>query len=540
MKQLRKSWPVFLAFALCTAVCLLFCSRKQGMFIDEIYSYGLANSAYAPFLSDLKDGNLIDEIFTQEEINGYLTVGAKDAFSLGSVYYNQTRDVHPPLYYWALHLASSLVQGSCSVLIGLGVNLLFYLLTLLALYKLSRQLFESRKIAAAVVMLYGMSVIGTSTAMMLRMYMLLTLFTVLLALIAAKILQYPEQKRNYLLLTVIMAGGLLTQYYFVFYAFFLCAAVVLYSMARKRFRSAALFSVCALVGVGLLFVLFPASWKHLFVGNGEVVGGASILDMLRDTASYETHIDKFREAELKMKAIRWVFSAGCICVVLSYLRCALIGTKLRLDLEPLVVLLPAFPAFLFVAIISPVQEQRYIYNLIPILVLDVGFVLRISDRSLENVRPAEWIRTGAVLLIAASALWSAKRMPPANLFPAMQEYDAHIAEHCDAPCVYYTDGYFSPLTQDLLQLKQFDDFLVINSTASPALEDYTGDSESIVLFIDTGAFWSSGFDAETVLNDFAQHTPYTAAELLYEYDFEGSGGLSATYVLTRNGEAGIS
>ena len=533
MRLIRKHVSFLLALALCLSVCLLFCTRKKGMFIDEIYTYGLSNSAYAPYLSDLRDGELIDQVFTQEDIQEYLTVGENDAFSFGSVYYNQTQDVHPPLYYMLIHLVSSLFRGSSSMWIGLGVNVVLYLLTLAALYFLALRLYGSEELGAIAVLLYGLSVIGTSTVMMIRMYMLLTLFTVLLALAVLRVLREGGRKSSYLLLTLTMFCGMMTQYYFVFYAFFLCAIAFFFLAAQKQWRRVGAFSLAALLGVGLMFLVFPAAVRHLFVGNGQVVGGSSVLESLRDTAKFREHIDDFRMAEDKMKAIRQVFW-GSVCLLLPALW-VLHRRKEKPSVSPqaLILLLPAPLAFLAVAIVSPVQELRYIYNLIPIFVLGVCFVLMPAVQALGEGWLAFWGKKGAVLLVAALAVLSAKAMPPSTLFPTMTEYDEAIEAHCEDKCVYYSDGYFSSVTQDLLQLRLFPEFLVANSTLSETLSDYIAEEEEIVLYIDTDEDWSSGYDAEKVLRSFAKNLGFTHAELLYRYSFEGNGGLSECYVLTR-------
>ena len=42
---LRKYLSLVLVLILVTSVCLLFSARKEGMFIDEIYTYGLSNNS---------------------------------------------------------------------------------------------------------------------------------------------------------------------------------------------------------------------------------------------------------------------------------------------------------------------------------------------------------------------------------------------------------------------------------------------------------------------------------------------------------------
>ncbi|MBQ1402815.1 MAG: hypothetical protein IIY90_05865, partial [Oscillospiraceae bacterium] len=146
----KKYWATVLVFVSIVGVCLLFCYRKQGLFIDEIYTYGLSNSYYAPYLTDVKDGSLIDKTVTRAEVEAYLSVGDEDAFRFDSVYHNLKEDVHPPLYYWIFHFVSSLVRGSCSKWIGLGINAVLFLLTCVALYALAEKLYGSTDVSCAV------------------------------------------------------------------------------------------------------------------------------------------------------------------------------------------------------------------------------------------------------------------------------------------------------------------------------------------------------------------------------------------------------
>lgn len=528
----KKYIAIIMAFMMTLGVCLLFGMRKTGMFIDEIYSYGLSNSFYAPYLSDLKGGRLTDQVFFPEELDSYLTVENTDRFAFGSVYYNQVRDVHPPLYYWVFNAVSSVFSGSASKWIGLGINIVFYLLTLFVLCRIILLLFGSPDNAAATISLYGVSVLGLSTVMMIRMYTMLVFFTVLLALMGVKLLRKKTDKAYWPLLTLIIFAGMLTQYYFVFYAFFLCAFLDIYLLIKKDIRHFLLFSFSALLGVGLLFTVFPAAWNQLFIGNGQVVGGSSVIDALLDTSKYREHLDAFWQAKTKLKGVTWVFTASLLAFIPMTSRIILAFKKKSICLDSLLIIVPAIPAFLLVVILSPVQEHRYLYNLVPLFVLGVSFLLHILERSAGEFRFSYFIKKSVVLLIAIAALWNAKAMPPTSLFPSAAEYDSICEEHDSLPCVYISNGYFAPITQDLLQLKHFESFIVTDSADSPFLRSYLGDATEIVLFIDTNKFWSSGYDSKSVLQDFL-NIGYEDQKLLYTYDYEGNGGLSETYLLQK-------
>ncbi|MEI3101615.1 MAG: glycosyltransferase family 39 protein [Oscillospiraceae bacterium] len=72
---------------------------------------------------------------------------------------------------------------------GLGLDFVIYMLTLLCLYKLLMALFSSRDIASAGVIFYGLCLLGMSTMLMIRMYVLLTLLSVLLAYLFLRVIR---------------------------------------------------------------------------------------------------------------------------------------------------------------------------------------------------------------------------------------------------------------------------------------------------------------------------------------------------------------
>ncbi|MBQ4147915.1 MAG: glycosyltransferase family 39 protein, partial [Prevotella sp.] len=188
MGKLKKLLPVVVVIFLIAGLCGYYSAQKAGMFIDEIYTYGLSNSEYKPFVYDISGGDLTDQTITKQQFLDYLTVQEGEQFHFGSVYYNQTQDVHPPLYYWLIHTVSSFFPDSFSKWIGLGINGVVFAATLVVLFLLTQKLFENRRLAVLTAALYGLSTIALSTMLMIRMYMLLTFFTVLLAWLIAKLL----------------------------------------------------------------------------------------------------------------------------------------------------------------------------------------------------------------------------------------------------------------------------------------------------------------------------------------------------------------
>ena len=520
----KKHFAFILALVLIGAVCLFFANRKEGLFIDEVYTYGLSNSYYAPYVDDLKDDNLIDKVITRDELFEYLTVDEEDSFSAGSVYYNQTQDVHPPLYYWLFNFASSLNSGNFSLWTGLVLDLIIYLLTLIVLYLLVLKLFESRDIAVASVLLYGLSSIGLSTMIMIRMYVLLTLESVLLAYLIV-CLMHGKKTWHYPAVAVTVFAGMMTQYYYVFFAFFVCLTFDIYLLIKKRYRELVMFSLAAVCGVLCLLPVFPAFIKQLTADA--LVSGGSAVDNLTKFGQYAQRITFFlKECGHRMRAI--IYSVICfavLCVVFCKKLSSAVKEK-QVNFESLVLIVPAVLTFLVVAVISPVTESRYIYNIVPMLVLTVSFLMYLAEKSIGIFKYDFAIKKSVLLIIAAAALWCARCVPPDYLYDEYSDYDGLLSAHKSAPCVYIDNNYSSPLTYDMLQLMIFDDLIVTNNTSSEAMLDYIGDAQETVVFIDISKDWASGYNSEEVLEQLRLSTGYTVVTPLY------CNGFSDVYLLS--------
>ena len=522
MRKLPRHLPLFISLVVVLAVSLHFCLWKSGMFIDEIYTYGLSNSSYMPFIgnggADGDHDRIPEQTLTREDFFDYLAITEDEArFDAGSVYYNQVRDVHPPLYYWILNFCSSLVPGHFSKWIGLIPDLILYLGTLVLLYALGLELFRSEWIAAAMSLFYGLSQAGLSTMLMIRMYVLVTLLTVLLALLTARELRAPSRKKE-LAVAVVIFLGLITQYYFVFYAFFLCAAAVLTLLFRRNWKAAACFTLFSFTAVGLMLLSFPAVFDQL---NGNRLGPQS--DALANLKNISAWAGRLRYYFGQIRVGLPVAVGAAVVCLLLWLIFALLHKDARLrrsDWRFLILLLPVIPTVFIPAVISPVLEGRYIYNIFPICTLATGFCLLALSRHCE-VR-------GLIAAAAALALVWSLRTTPDYIYDEHRTYNDIVLAHAEAPCVYVT-GYYAAPTQDMLQLMVFDDVYITENPESRGLKKYLAErpQDECVVYIDVDSMWGSGFKSDEVLAELLESSDYSGCEHLYRY------ALSDTWLLTR-------
>ena len=525
----KRGWTLLLVLVMVSAVCMLFSVRKQGMFIDELYTYGLSNSSYHPFLSTTGEryGSIDHAVVTRQELLDYVSINGDEGFDFGSVYYNQVNDVHPPLYYWLFNIASTIARGSFSKWPPLILDWLIYLGCVAVLYALVGKLGGSRYNAAATAVLYGLSTIGLSTMIMIRMYVMLTLLTVVLMYFIADLMQH-FRPRTCVFVGLTLLAGLMTQYYFVFYAFFLCAAYVVWALLKRQYRALAWFIPCALLGALSLLLVFPAALKHLFAED--LVSGGSAMENLKNTALYSVRLRTFfgfARHGLKAAIYTGLICVGGLCGIFPQVQKASFDHRFHWDW--LVFLLPAYVAFVLVAVISPVDEPRYIYNLIPAFVLTVSFLMYLLETTLGEKKLPGFARALAFLAIACLALWQARTVPPDYLYPEHAEYNAMLERYADDPCVMFAEpeDAFMPMTEGLIQLLTFPEVYVTDAQSLAPMLNYVGDADEVVLYIDTSKFWSSGYDADELLRRIAEESDYDRAEELF------ATGLSTTYVISR-------
>ena len=526
-EKTQKTLALLLVFVLVSSVCLLFACRKQGMFIDEIYTYGLSNSSYRPFLGGLKYSSIPQGVFPRGEFLDYVSITGDEGFDFASVYYNQVNDVHPPLYYWLFNIASTLSRGSYSKWTGLTLDWILYMLCLVMLYKLVRKLGGSWQNGCAAALLYGLCQIGLSTMLMIRMYVLLTLLTLVLAWFIACLMQ-EFRRSTCVFIGLTLLAGMMTQYYFVFYAFFLCAAYVIWALVKKQYRAMAWFIPCALIGALALLAVFPAALNHLF--SGELVSGESAVDNLKNFAQYPARLRTF--VGQARHGLRAPILAALAAVVLLAVRCRGFLAACREKAFYggwLVFILPAFVTFFLVAVISPVDEPRYIYNLMPFFVLAVSFLFCLLEGSLGTLRRPDAVKAAALLCVAALALWEARCVPPDYLYPEHARYNAVLAEHGDDPCVFFAEPEwaFVPMTEDLNQLILFPEVYVTDDKSLDGFETYVAGADEVVVYIDVSEFWSSGYDAQAILDRLAAEAGYPRSQLLF------TTGLSETYLISK-------
>lgn len=494
-----------LLLALITFNMLYYGAKKQNFNVDEVYSYGLANSEYLPFMHfgvsdyDVKDwmleygfGESLGDMFRNlvkdfkilqecdfhfkdsiiyrdyliaqansadtrtttwvpgQDYADYLRVGESNTFNYASVYYNQRGDVHPPFYYILLHTICSVFQGKFSKWFGISINIAALLLALLVLYRMVERYFGGKATALAVVAVYGLSLGFVLSTLLIRMYALFTLMTVSFCYvhlkIAAEDFQIKGKNRCLLILTTLL--GFLTHYYFVLYAVVFVAIYVVWMTYRKEWR-ALLSYVLTLAGTAVLgLVIWPFAIRHVFNGYR----GQAALDTIA-SGDYSMFLVKLLWNQIKAQLAGGFGWLWLVAAVLALWGC--FGAEVRKPSvwKILLAVIPTIAYTIMVAQISPFVADRYVMCVYPFWCLFLVGGASLALRKSLNGNKGKYFEVGIAVTAAVLVLVNNcyLKMPEQFAYPGYGIME--VPENTD--CVYVlSDGDWNESAEESIMLSK--------------------------------------------------------------------------------------
>ncbi len=191
-------------------------------------------------------------------------------------------DIHPPLYFWLMHLFVLLF--GLHLYTGLILNLIITAFTFSALFKIADYIFKDYTKATMVCALWFLSPAVVQMDLEARHYQLFALFSVLLSYTALKVLADKKlSNRNIFFISLYSALGLLTHYYFTF----VIGGIFILFLLRCRFSMLTKISLCFIAAYSVFISVFPEFIT--FIKNYLLLKGSV------------NHIHKFQSLMDKMK-----------------------------------------------------------------------------------------------------------------------------------------------------------------------------------------------------------------------------------------------
>ena len=389
MKRLtRLNYCFFILFIIVQiCFCIFLANKKNLVFGDEVYSYGLANSENYSFL-DYKPFHEYagDTWVNKDYYYNYVSVDKGADLSFKAPYINQENDNHPPLYYCLLHLVCYLFAGSFTKWTGIGLNLFILVFLDLVFFYIAMYLYRGDYIKSIFTIgMWSFSAAGISNILYIRMYLLLTFFILVYVAIHVGIAKDKKLSLvSYLELFLCVVFGGLTHYYFYPYVFFFSLFICIYLLCSKKFKQLFLYSLDLCSAFILNLVIFPATITHIFSGYRGTEVRSNLRSENRDFCFnlYGEWIDKSFFAGT-IKALIIIGAGIFLCKIFLDIIGVWSGKSLYKKLDNYLIddlyrigigLVSVISAlgFAYVAIIgSELNSNRYIYPLYPFLAIIV-------------------------------------------------------------------------------------------------------------------------------------------------------------------------
>lgn len=566
MEKAKKDCRIYLVFGILLVAQLVtilyFCGKKTGFHYDEYYSYYSSNVTFGlvPTDREWKDG---------EEIRNEFLVLQNEKFRFSDVVRMQTYDVHPPFYYLLLHTACSLSAGIFSKWQGLILNLLFFAASWCLLALLTAEIVQAvwnrragRYAAAAVCLLYGFNPAVLSGIMLVRMYMLLGLFVLLITRLHVRALvQNRRGWRFYLPVMLTVYLGFLTHYYFAVYLFFLAAAMELYLLFEtlekktwgQRWKDCFAYGIAVVGALALAAVSYPACLGHIFRGyrgteamgaffdlsntagrirffvgllNEYVFGGllAPVILVLlllwltvwmlrRRSAGAEGETGQSGEGALRYRAL-WVTALAVTGYFAVVTKTALLTAEEANRYQ-----LPAYGLILMLAVVLTallVKETLFLLGRRRAKSgtgmekggAAVGAQPGENDRTGKNRRHIAWAAEGAfLLLLFAGEIRGLIQNRVLFLYEEDGENIAFAEENHDTGVIYFYNGNLTwMIWDDSLELMQYDRIYFVNmADASPLADEALGNADRALVYVARGDAGAAALEAaRTAVSDDAE------------------------------------
>lgn len=532
-KYLFGNQKICLIIIIVMQICMILyaANQKQGYHIDEIYSYILSNSYNADRISnaDWMWGKWIEG----KEFEQFVTVQEGEGFSYQTVYFNNSTDCHPPLFYWVLHTVCSFFPDQFSKWFGIGMNLVCFVVTGIFIYLISNALIASSKYKLLPVFLYGFSKFAVDTCMFIRMYMMLTMFAMIFVYI--HILMF-KKGISYFKIAAVMCTiylGAMTQYYFLILSFWGVLLYAIYLLCNRKVKQMFIYGIGACISVGMMILSYPYVIAQAAGSSTNNVGNEvarSLLDFglwLRMSCSLAKKIG--------VDISYWWFVSLVIlgaAVLLCFFLCRANykhGSLKKPGKEICWIMGVILLVFFSVSFIGGEYVYlRYVYFIVPLFYIVAITLFENISHGYKKLQAG--VIAACVLFSVLNAAVGTAEERSSYLMLDNSAKAAQMNAYSKDNLIVITDRITTAVpTGNMMVFKNFDSVYMDtknNIVQNNILNDCINDDSECIVFITTDTYWLDGLDAEETLEEI------TSAYDDLRYSLITEGILGEYYLIT--------
>ena len=297
MKMISKKHNYLYLFIIILVQILIlvhYINIKTIPYVDEIWTYGLANSKNKPFLYDTLndafqgDGFVFDssnQLFNRW-IDGnyylkYITVQPSERFDFENVYENITLDIHPPFYYFLLHFICSFFPNKFSLWFGYSINIIFLFLTQLIIYKLCILISKKESWALINCIFFALSMGAVNAFIYIRMYCVLSFFYLSITYLAIIVcLKGNITKLDFIKVVTVSFLGFLTDNQFYYYVIALTLSCFVYIIYKRNYKLLLEYAASGILCLLLFWNYFPWIFIQAERFNNQIINTWKVSNFL--------------------------------------------------------------------------------------------------------------------------------------------------------------------------------------------------------------------------------------------------------------------
>lgn len=371
MRKKIKSAHVVLMFVLILQIVNIvwWGNAKKGYHIDEMSTFHLANGF------GITRYQVTDEVDyenqwhhePQKYLIDWMTVQEHEKFDFRGVNTINSRDNHPPLFYYGIHALSSFFPNVFSKWFGIIPNIGYYVLSQMFLYLIFSRIARSRWAGIATIIAYGFSAAAIGMTIFIRMYALMILNALAAFYIHMRLIDDQKTGKWIVFAGIVCCLGVLTHYYFLIYQFFMSSFCVCCYGFEKQWKKCALYAASILTGLAGAITYYPWIVTHLLSSSRGVEAVNNFISDQNNISGYIRLMNN-RLFAGKGKIVLLLVSSVCVVgVILRLIRVKTGTDKVRINLSVLMGIFTGGSYVILISKVAPYIEDRYIAPIFSLL-----------------------------------------------------------------------------------------------------------------------------------------------------------------------------
>jgi hypothetical protein len=445
-KTSQRLLPVFILFILALAVRSWYIPQKEGLLMDETYSYIISLRNEVGFTR-----NFEDTVYSGKEIR---TIAFGDKASvkevLSDVYqlHKDTEDpVHPSLYYSLLRVWIGITGGQTGdlqsmILQGCLLNLLFFSVSFFFMYLLVRRIFLSQWMVLLALFVAFFNTGSISNAIYIREYLLQETFFIIVTYLFVRLYQQMEQKKsidswqNLCLIAISLCLFLSTGYFTVIYVAF-CFMALMYKSHQEKQNQHFLFLTVAFI---MAFIFAEALYCRYFGGfsTSSSYHSREALDKIKHAVFHNVC---YSTSELFSLIEHYLFYFWVVLVSLFvvlyrvFKRKESIKEVLKNDKILIIIISASFLWAFTVMILTTWKFVRYILPVFPLLSLCIPWITAKLNGKKQALLMGFYVLTYLIVALFPNRITYLFKGVPQKVFNQTPEVPVIIVRH--NPYVYF-------------------------------------------------------------------------------------------------------